>query len=54
VIVGFNGQAIADPGQFSRLVADAKVGTTATLKVLRNGKPIEFKLAIVSTSRGKK
>jgi serine protease Do len=51
VIVGFNGQAISDPGQFSRLVADAKVGATATVRVLRNGKAMEFKLPIVSTSK---
>jgi serine protease Do len=50
VIVGFNGRTISDPAQFSRLVADAKIGTTATVKVLRNGKPVEYKLAIVSTS----
>jgi serine protease Do len=50
VIVGFNGQAITDASQFSRLVADAKVGTTATIKVLRNGRAMEFKLPIVSTS----
>ena len=50
VIVGFNGKTISDPAQFSRLVADARIGTTAVVKVLRNGKPVEFKLAIVSTS----
>jgi serine protease Do len=50
VIVAFNGRPISDPAQFSRLVADAKIGTTATVKVLRNGRAIEFKLAIVSTS----
>ena len=26
-------------------MADAKIGTTAVVKVLRNGKPVEFKLA---------
>jgi serine protease Do len=50
VIVGFNGQTIGDPAQFSRLVADARVGTTATIKALRNGRPIEFKLPIVSSA----
>ncbi len=45
-----NGQTIDDPSQFLRLVADAKPGTTATVKVLRNGRPLEFKLPIVSTS----
>jgi serine protease Do len=50
VIVGFNGQAIADPSQFSRLVSDARIGSTAAIKVLRNGRAMEFKLPIVSTS----
>ena len=50
VIVAFNGQPIDDPSQFSRMVADAKIGTTATVKVLRNGRPIQFKLPIVSSS----
>ena len=51
VIVGFNGQPIDDPSQFLRLVADAKVGSTATLKVLRNGRTHELKVPIVSSSR---
>jgi serine protease Do len=50
VIVGFNGQTISDPSQFLRLVADAKIGSTATVKVLRAGRAIEFKLTIVSSS----
>jgi serine protease Do len=50
VIVQFNGQPISDPSQFSRMVADAKIGSTATVRVLRNGRGIEFKLAVVSSS----
>jgi len=50
VIVGFNGQDISDPSQFLRLVSDAKVGTTVTVKVLRAGRTMEFKLPIVSSS----
>ena len=50
VIVGLNGQPIDDASQFLRLISDAKPGTTALIKVLRNGKAIEFKLPIVSTS----
>ena len=53
VIVAFNGQAIADPSQFQRMVSDAKIGTTATIKVLREGRPMEFKLPIVSSSRSR-
>jgi len=49
VIVAFNGQAISDPSQVLRLVADSKPGTTATIKVLRNGRTLDFKLPIVSS-----
>src|SRR5207247_6709052 len=50
VIIGLNGLAIDDPSQFLRLVSDAKAGTTGTVKVLRGGRPLEFKLPIVSSS----
>ncbi len=50
VIVAFNGKPIDDPSQFFRLVADAKIGSTASVSVLRNGRSLEFKLAIVSSS----
>jgi Do/DeqQ family serine protease len=50
VIVWFNGLPVDDPSQFVRNVADARIGSTATVRVLRNGRPIEFKLPIVSSS----
>ena len=50
VIVEFNRQRVDDPSQFFRLVADAKVGSTATVRVLREGRSLEFKLPIVSSS----
>jgi serine protease Do len=50
VIVGLNSQAISDPSQFSRFVADSKIGSTASVKVLRAGRAMEFKLPIVSSS----
>jgi serine protease DegQ len=50
VIVGFNSVTIADPSQFLRLVSDSKPGTTATVKVLRAGRTLEFKLPIVSSA----
>ena len=50
VIVEFNRQRIDDPSQFFRFVADAKVGSTATLRVLRSGRPMDVKLPIVSSS----
>jgi serine protease Do len=50
VIVEFNKQKVDDPSQFFRLVADAKVGSTATMRVLRGGRPMDVKLAVVSSS----
>jgi len=50
VIVGLNGNPIDDPSQFLRLVSDSKPGTTATVKVLRNGRTLEVKMPIVSSS----
>ena len=50
VIVAFNGQNVADASQLRRLVADAKIGTTATLKVVRNGRPADLKIAIESSA----
>ena len=51
VIVGFNGTRIDDPSQLYRLVADAKIGSTATIKVFRNGRTIDVKVPIVSDAR---
>ena len=51
VIVQFNGQPVDDPSQFFRLVADAKVGSTASVRVLRDGRAMDFKLPIVSSSQ---
>ena len=54
IIVRFNNTPIDDPSQLYRLVADAQIGSTATIRVLRNGKTLEFKLPIVSDSRGRR
>jgi serine protease Do len=50
VIVAFNGQQVDDPSQFFRYVVDAKIGSTATVRVLRNGRTIDFKLPVISSS----
>jgi serine protease Do len=50
VIVEFNNQPVDDPSQFFRLVADAKIGSTATVKVLRGGRELNLRLPIVSSS----
>jgi serine protease Do len=50
VIVEFNKQPVDDPSQFFRMVADAMVGSTAAVRVLRDGRAMDFKLPIVSSS----
>jgi len=50
VVITFNGQAVNDPSHFNRLVLDAKIGSLATIVALREGRRMEFKLPIVSTS----
>jgi len=50
VIVGFNNQKVDDPSQFFRLVADAKAGSIATVRALRNGRALDFKLPVISNS----
>jgi len=50
VIIEFDKQKVDDPSQFFRFVADAKVGSTASMRVLRGGKPMDVKLPIVSSA----
>ena len=54
VIVGFNGRAVEDPSQLFRMVADAQIGAAATIRVLRNGRAVDFKVPIVADSRGRR
>jgi serine protease Do len=54
VIVGFNNTTVTDPPQLFRLATDAKIGSQVTLKVLRGGRPLEFKTTIASDSRGRR
>jgi serine protease Do len=50
VIVAFNGQNVEDASQLRRLVADAKIGTTATLKIVRASRTVEMKVPIQSSA----
>jgi S1-C subfamily serine protease len=54
VIVGFNGTRIDDPSQLYRLVADARIGSTATIRIIRNGRTLELKVPIVSDARSRR
>ncbi|MBI3049285.1 MAG: trypsin-like peptidase domain-containing protein [Acidobacteria bacterium] len=50
VIVGFDGTAIGDGGQLSRLIQDARIGSTATVTVIREGRRLELKVPIRSST----
>jgi serine protease Do len=46
VVVSFNGTMVEDPGHLSRLVSDAKIGSTATIGVIRQGRRVDLKVDI--------
>jgi len=46
IIVSFDGTTIDDPSQFVRLLSDAKIGSTVTLVVLREGRQQTVKVPI--------
>jgi S1-C subfamily serine protease len=48
VVVAFNGQAVADPSQLNRMLADAPLGQTATIRILREGRTQELRVPVVS------
>ena len=47
LIVSFNGQAVEDPSHFLRLVADANIGSTSTVIVLREGRRVTLQIPIL-------
>src|SRR4029079_7861711 len=50
VITSFNGTALEDQSHFMRLLADAKIGSTVTLGLLREGKSVTVKVPIVKAT----
>ena len=50
IIVRFNGTAVDDEAHFIRLLSDAKIGTTASLGVLREGQEDTVRVPIVQAS----
>jgi len=55
VIVGFNGPQVSDRSQLYKIVADSKIGSTATIRVSREGtsRALEFRVPIVADTRGR-
>jgi serine protease Do len=54
IIVRFNDKKIDDPSQLYRFVADAPIGSTANIRVLRNGRPVDLKIPITSDGRARR
>jgi len=50
IITALNGKTIEDASQFRRLVADSKIGTTATLHIVRSGRSADIRVPIESSS----
>jgi Do/DeqQ family serine protease len=46
VIVSFNGTSVEDPGHFSRLVSDSRIGSVAAIGVIRDGRRQDLKVTI--------
>jgi serine protease Do len=46
VIVAFNGTPVIDGAQLSRLVQDARIGSTAALGIVREGRRTELRIPI--------
>ncbi len=51
VIVSFNGTTIEDSSQFVRLLSDARIGSTVTLGLFREGKVISARVPIAKATR---
>ncbi len=47
VIISFNGQTVEDPSHFLRLVADAKIGSTSTIVVVREGRQVTLQIPVL-------
>jgi serine protease Do len=52
IIVGFNGAAITDNGQLSRLLLDAPIGSTATIAIIREGRRADVRVPVVKNNGG--
>ena len=53
IITAVNGQTVTDPSHLIRLLADAQIGSRATIRVWREGRSVDVRIAIASSSRGR-
>jgi len=50
IVTGLNGRPVEDASQFRKMVGDSRVGSTAALRVVKNGRTVEIKVPIESSS----
>jgi len=48
IVVGVNGQSVITPADLYRHIADAKIGTVGTLKILRERRAVEIRVPITA------
>jgi Do/DeqQ family serine protease len=48
IVLGVNGQSVKTPADLYHVIADAKIGTTGTLKVLREGRTVDIRVPITA------
>jgi serine protease Do len=48
IILAFNTQPVTEDSQVKKLVADAKIGSTATLELLRDGRKLQLRVPITA------
>ena len=47
IIISFNGENVIDPSHFVQLVSDARIGSTATVVVIREGRQVTLKIPVL-------
>ena len=50
IVVSFNGTAVEDQAQFARMLSEAKIGSTVSLGILREGRQQTIKVPVVKAS----
>ena len=50
IVVSFNGTGVEDQAQFARMLSEAKIGSTVTLGILRDGKQLTIRVPVVKSS----
>jgi serine protease Do len=53
VILSFNGQVVSTTSQFLKMVSDTKIGSTATLEIVRQGRQMELKIPVIQGGRAR-